>query len=253
MSNIMEVFKNCVIDKSSPMPVYYQIQTIIHNLIESKKLKMGDKIPTEEELCKIFNVSRMTIRQAIEGLVNSGELIREKGKGTFVASDKIIFELSALHSFSEDMKKRGLSVTNKIIETKIIKPPKEIANSLQITKDSSVFRLKRIRIVNRKPAAIEITYIPIERCPRIIDEDLENNSLFYLIENKYGLKLFYSDQTLEPVIAKKEESKLLQIKENSPLLKMTGITYLKNGYPIEYVVGLYRGDRYKFRLYLRRQ
>lgn len=253
MSNIAEVFKDCQVDKSSPMPVYYQIKTIIHNLIESKKLKMGDKIPTEEELCKIFNVSRMTIRQAIEGLVNSGELIREKGKGTFVTSDKIVFELSALQSFSEDMKKRGFSVTNRIIEKKIIRPTQEIAKSLQISKDSAVFRLKRIRIVNGEPAAIETTHIPIERCPGIVDEDLENNSLFYLIENKYGLKLFYSDQLLEPVIAKKEESKLLQIKENSPLLKMTGITYLKNGYPIEYIVGLYRGDRYKFRLYPRRE
>ncbi len=252
MNDLQTKFKSITIDKSLHIPVYYQIKTGIHNLIAEKSLKPGDKILTEEELCDIFNVSRMTIRQALNELVNSGELKREKGKGTFVTSNKILFDISRLHSFSEDMKYRGLTVSNKILEKKIISSNIEVYKALHITEKDKVLKLKRLRIIDNEPIAIETSYISMARCSGIENEDFLTDSLFRIFEEKYRLKLYYSEQTLEPIIAAKKEVNLLNIKNRTPLIKMTGITFLVDKSPLEYVIGLYRGDRYKFRLYPRR-
>ncbi len=249
----LKKFENVVINKDLPVPIYFQIAEIIINLIKSEKLKVGEQLPTEEELCRIFNTSRMTIRQALNSLSKAGYIIKKKAKGTFVASNKINFELSKLHSFSEDMESRGFRVTNKILDKKIIKYDKFIYDKLNLPDDSiKVLKLKRLRYVNNSPAAIETSYIPLDKCPGIEDEDMENNSLFKIFINKYNLIINYSRQTLIPIIANKSIAKLLEIKEGTPLIKMEGHTFLNNNAPIEFVEGIYNGERYKFTIEMKR-
>ncbi len=245
--NRINKFKNISIDKNSPIPIYFQIEKIIIDLIKNKKLDIGEQLPTEEELCRIFNTSRMTIRQAFSSLTKEGYIVKKKAKGTFVASNKINFELSKLHSFSEDMTSRGFKVTNKILDKRIIKYDKSVYLKLNLyNKETQVLKLKRLRYINASPAAIETSYIPLDKCPGIEKEDLENDSLFKIFINKYNLIINYSKQTLTPIIATKAISALLKIKGGSPLIKMEGITFLNNNLPVEYVIGIYNGERYKF-------
>jgi len=251
-NKIYSLFTKNSLQKTSPIPIYFQLQQLIHNLIQQNKLKEGDKLPTEEELCKIYDISRMTVRQAYDNLLKMELIYKLKGKGTFVSSKKLIFELSNLHSFSEDMKKRGLTVKNEIIEKKIISPNKIIEKHLQVSNNTKILKLKRLRYVQNLPAAIETTFIPLSLCHDLEKEDLTSKSLYNIIEKKYNLKITHSNQTLEPVISNEQESSLLHIKAGSPLIKMIGVTYIKNNIPIEYIVGLYRGDRYKFKLHLKR-
>ncbi len=251
--NRIKVFENVKVDKNLPVPIYFQIERIIIDLINNKRLKEGDQLPTEEELCVIFNTSRMTVRQALNSLAKNGYIIKKKAKGTFVASNKISFELSKLHSFSEDMEMRGYRVTNKILQKEIIIPDNKIKEKLNIVDNSiRVFKIKRLRLIDDVPAAIETSHIPLDKCPGIDKEDFKTNSLFKIFTNKYHLIINYSSQTLTPVLAKQEEAKLLEIKENTPLLKMEGITFLNNDVPIEYVIGIYSGERYKFTIEMKR-
>ncbi len=246
------LFNSLSLNKDSPVPIYYQLQQIIQDLINNKKLKEGDQLPTEDEVCRNFNISRMTVRQAYDNLLKMELIYRLKGKGTFIASRKFIFELSRLHSFSEDMQKRGLKINSKILDKAIINSNKSIREKLQIVDDSRLWKIKRLRFVQDIPTAIETSLISLKNCMGLENEDLENNSLFRILEKKYKLHISHSKQTIEPVLSSKEESTLLNIKIGSPLIRMTGTTYLKNDIPIEYIVGLYRGDRYKFNLYLKR-
>lgn len=250
--NIRNNFEKYNIDKNSPMPIYYQLEQVIQEMINSNELNEGDKIPTEEELCEIYNISRMTVRHAIAGLVNSGILIKKKAIGTFITSRKHLFQLSELHSFTDDMKKRGFNVTNTVLEKKIIKVDENLKNTFNINKISKILKIKRLRKINNEPLAIEISHIPLSIFSGIENEDFSTGSLFNIFEKKYNQRLSHSEQSLEPVIATADECKYLNIKKASPLLKMTGITYAANNLAIEYVIGYYRGDRYKFKLTLKR-
>lgn len=248
----VDLIKSLSIDKNSPVPIYSQIESILRKLIQKGKIKEGEKIPTEKELCTQFNVSRVTARQAISGMVNSGILLKMKAKGTFVKSSNFFFEISSLKSFSEDMKNRGFKVSNKLVYQKLIQADTKMASNLQINANDKVWTFKRLRYVNDEAQAIEISRIPLIRCPDIIQENLEKESLFNILENKYHFAISYSEQSLKPTIASQEQSKLMHIETGAPLLEMTGTTFLTNNLPIEYATGFYRGDRYRFHLTLRR-
>ncbi len=248
----LNLFSSVSLNKNSPVPIYYQLQQVIQNLINSNKIKEGEQLPTEEEICKLFNISRMTVRQTYDNLLRMELIYRLKGKGTFVSSKKIIFELSKLHSFSEDMKKRGLKVYSKVLEKRITRLDKAVKAKFHIPGNLKLLRIKRLRFVQHDPIALESSLIPVKMCPGLEKEDLARKSLFQILEKKYKLYISHSNQSIEPVLSDKVESSLLNIKIGSPLIRMTGTTYLKNNIPIEYIIGVYRGDRYKFNLYLKR-
>ena len=237
-------------NKNSPLPLYYQIKKILTEKIQKGDIKTGEKIPTEEELVNKYHVSRMTIRQAINSLVNEGYLERIKGKGSFVLEKKIQYGLLHLKSFSQDMKQRGFQVKNKTLEKKETTPTKKISTKLHIKTTDKILTVTRIRIVNKKPIALETTHIPSHLCPELIKENFNEISLFNILEKKYKLHLKNAEQILEPVLPDAHIRNILEIPNQTPLLKVSGITYLENNIPIEYIEAYYRSDRYKFILEL---
>jgi len=247
-----DLFDAIELDKNSPVPIYFQLQQGIHELINNKQLSEGEQLPTEEEVCSLFNISRMTVRQAYNSLLKMELIYRQKGRGTFVASQKYIFELSRLHSFSEDMKKRGFKIRSQVLEKNVIKADKDSCEKLKVNENAKLLKIKRVRFVQDVPVAVETSIIPLKQCPNLINEDLSKESLFLLMEKKYKLIISHSHQSLEPILASREDSSLLRVKVGSPLIRMTGITFLKNNMPIEYITGIYRGDRYQFNLNLKR-
>ncbi|RSL32176.1 GntR family transcriptional regulator [Salibacterium salarium] len=234
-----------MIDKNSPLPIYYQIQEMIRKKIESSEWEPGDMLPSERIFAEDFDISRMTVRQAVTELANEGLLRREKGKGTFVTEPKIEQTLQGLTSFTEDMKDRGLKPGSDLIQYSVLTPSKPVADTLQMNDTKQIHEIKRIRLADEVPMAFETTSINSDIVGEL-PEDIENHSIYYILEKEKGLKIGNGEQTFESSLARKEEADFLGIREGDPILLIRRITYLDDGTPFEYVKSAYRGDRYRF-------
>lgn len=240
------------VDKDSPVPLYYQLKNIICELIENEEIKENETVPTERELCEYHGISRMTVNKAIASLVNEGLLYRERGKGTFVVKNKEKHQLQNLLSFTEDMKRKGIVIDTKIISFHRKVPTKKMQQDLKLAKQQEVFEITRLRNVDGEPYAIEVAYIPTILCETLTAEMLENNSLYHILETNFDLKFDYGKQTIEPVLVNDYESELLQVKHKTLALMFSRLTYSKKGVPIEVTRSIYRSDRYKVEITLKR-
>lgn len=234
-----------MLDKQSPIPIYIQIEEQLKQQIQQGDFPIGTAIPSERELTERFGVSRMTVRQSITNLVNDGLLYREKGRGTFVASPKVEQPLNGLTSFTEDMVKRGMVPSSKLIGFEILEPESDIAAYLQLAQGDKVYFVERIRFADDKPMAIERTYLPVERFPDL-DQDSFQGSLYAMIEKDHQLTISRATQRMEAGLVKKDDAELLQIKPPAAILMIERISYLAGEQPFEVVRSTYRADRYKF-------
>lgn len=243
-----------MIDKKSPIPIYYQLEIQIRKMIESKQLKPGDALPSEREFTEKYDISRMTVRQAINNLVNDGLLYRQKGKGTFIAEKKIEQDLSDLTSFSEDMRSMGLTPHSKLISLQKMRSDSRIAMNLKISINDPIYEIKRIRMANDEPIALETMYCSQNLVGEITEEDLVN-SFYDFVEKNLKRKIAYGEQMIEASLANEEEINYLKLKKGDPILLMKRISYLDDGLetPLEYVKSAYRADKYKFHLQMRRK
>lgn len=235
-----------MIDRQSPVPVYYQIEQYIEEWIKEKNLQPGDRVPSEREWIEKFNVSRMTIRQAVMDLVNAGVLVRLKGKGTFVSEQyKIEKALNRLNGFTEDMLNRGMKPDSELLDFRKMIPPDRVAEKLSLSPDQQVFAIKRIRSADQRPMAIETTFIPVTLVPELTARSM-GTSLYDYIEKKCRRSINHAVQSLEAALLTSEEARLLDVSKGSPVLIIERIGYFESGEAFEWTKSLYRADRYKF-------
>lgn len=239
-------------NRNKPIPLYYQLKEIIKKQIESKELKPRDCLPSEREFSEKYGISRMTVRQAITELVNEGLLYRQQGKGTYVADPKIEQGLMQLTSFTEDMLRRGLQPSAKLISVQERLADEKAANALQLGEGEQIILIKRLRLADGEPMALETAHLASASFSAILDEDLENRSLYQFLEQRFHLQLNKATQIIEPGIARPEVAKLLHIRPGDPILILERTTFDQFDQPVEFVTSLYRGDRYKFYVELRK-
>jgi len=239
--------------RNSPLPRYYQLKEIMRDRIRSGEWKPGDLIPSERELGEQYGISRMTARQAITDLVNEGLFYREQGKGTFVSQRKITQQLIHLTGFTEDIRARGQRPSTKVLSAEMSPADETTAEKLRIPADTLIFRLQRLRLADGEPLAIEISQISFKGCERLLEEDLENNSLYRILETKYGMPLMEADQELEAGLADSEEAEVLKISVDSPVLFTRRTTYTERNQPIEYAKAIYCGNKYTFYTHMKRE
>lgn len=240
------------VDKDSPIPLYYQLKNIISEMIENEELTSDEVVPTERELCEVHGISRMTANKAIASLVNEGLLYRERGKGTFVVKNKEKHPLHNLLGFTEDMQRRGISIHTKIISFQRKSATKKLQHDLLLGEQEDVFEITRLRSVNDEPYAIETAHVPTSLCEGLTADMLENNSLYNILEKQFGLQIEYANQTIEPVLVNDYESQMLQVKQKTLALMFSRLTYTKKNIPFEVTKSIYRSDRYKFEITLKR-
>lgn len=228
-------------------PLYFQLKEIFHDKIESEELKEGDMIPSENELQRIYGVSRATVRKAIELLVYEGLMDKKKGKGTFVKRRKIEEQLPVLKSFTEEM--TGRDAYKKVISAAYTKASSGICTRLKLPPDESVLSLKRLMVVDGMPLGILHSYIPA-KFELSLDEDY-TKSLYRILEKK-GIRLKEAEQTIEVRVATDEETHLLGLDAPCPTLVIRRLAYSVNNEAVEYVAGVYRGDRYRYNCKLTR-
>jgi GntR family transcriptional regulator len=223
------------VDRSIPTPLYFQLKQILQDAIETGDLKVGDAIPTEMELVNQYGLSRATVRQAVLQLVNEGYLHREKGKGTFVTPPPAkIPLLESLRWFSGEMARKGILHGTRVLEQSIIPVPERPAECLKVAVGTTIFFLKRLRLLNDRPYLIDRHYIPYELCRGIERHDLEHVSLYKTLMEEYGFDLHHGWRELQPVIPAKEDIDLLGIYASTPLLYVESTVSDRDGKPLDY-------------------
>jgi GntR family transcriptional regulator len=239
-----------ILDEKSPIPLYFQLQEMIKKKIEEGFYKEGDLIPTEKELQQLYSVSRITVRNAIAGLVFEDLLVKKQGLGTIVARPRMVEDFSSLKSFTEKMAAQGAAVATQVIEVKRIGASERIAHHLAIEPESEIIYVKRLRFVDEEPIALFISHIRGDI--GITEDDDFKRSIFDLLENKCDIKISGGQKVIEATSANKEEAEFLKIDVDEPVLLIRNTTLDSDNKPIEYAEGVYRSDRYKYVLKLKR-
>ncbi len=225
---------------------YSEIESYILDKIKSEKFKSGEKIDSENDLVKKFNVSRMTVRRAIENLIQSNYLYREHGKGTFVSNheDKLPIFLNEIVGFNERAKRYNLKANTKIITYRLEIPYDKIQKILKLKKSDKVYYVERLRYINDEIAVLEITYIP----EKYVDKN--NLELFFNSKYEYASKKNLNIVKLEKefmgILPSKEIKELMQIRDLTPVFKQQIISYLENDAPFEFTETYYNQENYKF-------
>jgi GntR family transcriptional regulator len=235
-----------LLDSQSVIPLYHQLKEILKENIEAGNWNPGDTIPSENQLMQEYNISRNTVKKAIENLVQEGILNRVQGKGTFVSEPKFEQSLSGFYSFSKVMRERGLEPKDVIKSVKQVKAKPSIAKHLNLMEANNVFELKRIRYAQNEPMIIETSYVPQKYFPGLSKEMLEKSSLYDLMQQEYGVYVTRAKEIFEPVLIRDYESKYLQVEEGYPALLLDRIAYDSTEVPVEFCRSIVRGDRCRF-------
>ena len=244
---------NKSINKNIPIPLYYQLKTILLEYIKEQHPDMETPIPAEVEISENFGISRPTVRQAINELVVEGYLYRIKAKGTFISKPKINQDfLLVLDSFNKEMLKKGLNPSTKVIDMKTVESDEKVSKALKLQIGSRVIELSRLRFANEEPIVFVTTYLPHALCQLILEKNLEADSLYELLEKECRLVISRAERSLESTLAGEFEANLLQIEKGAPIQYFESVAYLSNGTPVEYSLAKYRGDRNKFTFELKR-
>ncbi len=225
---------------------YLDIKKWLRDVIMRGDYAPGDRIPSEHELAAQFKVSRATVRRALYELMLEGWVNKIQGKGTFVANKKYRQTLSRLTSFTEDMREFGLEPGARILYCRLEEAGEVMAKTLAINEQDTVFHIARIRLANGSPMALNTSVLPYKYVPGIEKVDLQQQSLYYILETIYHLHLWRSEHVIEPILADAHIAELLQVKPGAPLLRVEGVVYLKNNTPIEWTEMIYRADKYRF-------
>ena len=230
-------------------PRYSQIISYYQSLIESGKLVEGEQMPTEEAIGELFGVSRITVRQALEGLSQGGYIYKVQGKGSFVTSRKANMRLDHLIGFSEEMRGLGMAPSSLLIDQAIMNPSETTAKALKLDKGQKVYVISRVRCADSVPMAVERVYLPFNRFAGIETYDLKE-SLYTILRDRYGCESSKAAQSIQAGLANSFDAKLLQIKTGAPILRISRTTYDVSNTPFEYTESVYRGDKYIFRVTL---
>lgn len=242
-----------MLDRQSPKPLHQQLEDILKERIENQEWKPDSNIPSENELSKMYGLSRMTVRSVITRLVHEGLLYRVPGKGTFVSSPKIVSKPLSQMGIREQLEEMGYETETKLLSITIDQAPIKISKKLKIDENSQVYIIKRARYVRNEPLSIHTSYIPISLCPEIQEKNFEEVQLCDILEFDYNLKIRKIEETLESSTATDYEAKILRIKPGSPLLLLQDIVMTEDEEPIEYSKVIFRGDKIKLKLEFSKQ
>ncbi|WP_425148629.1 GntR family transcriptional regulator [Deinococcus sp.] len=237
--------------RESPSPLYLQVKRELHEKILGGQLSPGDKVPSERELAERFRVSRMTARQALREMEAEGTLTRVQGAGSFINQPKLIENVVELSSFTEDMERRNLTPSARLLNVSLQKPDEVVRGLLALKARQEVWQINRLRFAERVPMSLETMFLVADAFAGLSDKNL-TGSIYRLLEADYGLKIGSATQTIEAVYPSAMEIQMLCAPPQTALLRLKKVTHTQAGEPFEFVTALYRGDRYAFETTLTR-
>lgn len=240
-------------NSNSIEPLYKQVYMQLNQLIEDNTLQPGDKLPSEAELEKQFDVSRITIRRAVQELVYENKIVKKAGKGSFVVKPKAE-PLSALTSFSENMIAQGYKPSYMNSRIQLVLPSPAVAKHLAVDKTAKVLNINRLMLADSLPMSIQDSYLPgfiYNINPSIfLPELMDKISLYKILEIEFGISLSVAEERIEATKATEKEAKLLLIKTDDPILLVERVAYDDKGIAVEYVKMIYPSSRYRYKVKL---
>ncbi len=241
-----------VIDRTSPLPYYHQLKQILLSDLREKDLAAGDRLPGDHELCATFDVSRTVVRQALAELETEGVIVRVKGRGTFVAPQKTSEHLvQSLTGLYEDVAARGSHLRSEVRRQEVVPADEQIATELELEPGAPVVVVERLRFVDEEPWVLVTTYLPEGVAPGLVGEDLTNQSLYALLEQRYDVHLTHGRRGVEAAVAGGPLAADLGIEPGDPVLVLRSTSYAGER-PVEMFVAYHRGDRSRFEVILQR-
>lgn len=232
----------------SPVPLYSQLKEILRTRILDGTYPPLSRMPSEAELGRAFDVSRITVRQALGDLQKEGLIFKIHGKGTFVAKPKAFQNVSTLQGLGESMSQRGYEVINRLRSFKVVPADAQVAARLQVAEGENVVQIKRARLVNRELVSLEITWLPEAVGKRLEKADLVSRDIFLILENDCALPLGHADLAIDAILADTELARALEVEEGSPVMRIERLTHTADGAPLDYEHLYYRGDAFQYRL-----
>jgi len=239
------------IDKNSLLPLYHQVEESLRQQIADRVYPPGQSIPTEIELQEEFDVSRETVRKAVNNLVSAGLVEKRKGVGTFVTHPKIVHRIGHIYGSYEEIVARGMIPSTTFIEKKEISPLEPMRQEMALENGATVIKVKRVRFANEEPVAILSSYVPKDLAPELAQVDFISNSLYKTLETIYHLKLSEGDEIIEAAAIRGKDANWLQVRRGAPILVVRRLTYLQNSRVIEKLTALYRSDKFKYMVKLK--
>lgn len=229
-------------------PLYVQLMEELETSIRNGVYKPGDKIMTEAEMAKEYGVSLITVRKAVGSLMEKGLLVRKQGKGTFVTKPKYSRNMKKLQSFTEMCEQMGVKPGAQVLENRLIMADKKVADRLGIEPGSNVVYISRLRLADGEPVQVEKSYFPLKYA-FLLEEDLNNGSMFECLKEKAGAKVASSEKMIELCRATAEEAALMDVKKGDYLLFVKSTAYDENGEPMYAGIQLINGDRFSLYVY----
>lgn len=243
--------------RDSAIPLYRQIMSRVEGDIASGQLPPGSRLGSESELSRLFGVSRITIRQALQELVTVGLLVRTPGKGTFVRADTRALRLTRLTGFGENMRQIGRVPGYRTLTVEQIAAPARVADSLALVSHTLVVRIERVLLADGEPIAIQNSYLPIQlirpALPMLTPALLDSASLYGVLEDTTGLVLDRAVEEVDPAVAGAREAEILETPEGTLLLRVHRVVFDQRDRGIEDVILHYHAGRYSFRVELDRR
>ena len=230
-------------------PKYYILKKVLEEKIENEEFPAEEPIPSERELMEMYQVSRITVRKAVDELVNEGYLYKIQGKGTYVKTDERSSNLFAITSCTEDVVRMGMKPTKKVMVAELVYANAKRAKALEITQEERVFMLGRILFADQEPLNYTVTFLPEKVFPGIDRHSFDRESLYQVLQEEYGVRLTKARRTIEAILARDEVAEYLDIEEGSPIILFRCVTYgIVNGkeIPVENFKCYYRTDKFKF-------
>lgn len=212
-------------------PIYKTIENNIKEQINSGGLKEGDLIPSEHELCEQFNVTRMTVRSALNNLVKEGYITRRRGIGSIVLGNRISDNISTIKGYTKEMSSKGYDITTKIISLEIVEADNVIKDKLNLELGENLWQVKRVRYAEGEAVSYMMTYMPVKMFPNLKKVNCES---LYKYLGECGYKISKAQREVEAIIANEELIELLELEYEAPILHIEQVGLLDNGEAFEY-------------------
>jgi GntR family transcriptional regulator len=231
-------------------PKYVRIRDWLLDRILSSGLTRGDKLPSEHDLIRQFDVSRVTVRQALDALRLQGIVESRHGKGWFLRSVRAVQNLGRLQGFGEMLAPMGVRARSEVLDLAECAAPQAVTGAFGLPENTNLVRIARLRIANGRVMSYDLSYFPIEIGRRLLQQDLASEDIFVLLEQALGIQLGFADVTIEMAPAEVDAAERLHIAPATPIFKMTRLTHDRRGFPIdfEYVYGLPESHVFKVRV-----
>jgi GntR family transcriptional regulator len=232
--------------RPGPVPLHHQVYLDLKSALDQGIYKPGDRLPTERDLARHYGCSLITVRRALYELTREQRLERTQGRGTYVLQPRIDRDLADTNSFAQEMTRLGLVAETRVLAARAEPAGESVATGLQLQPGAPTLYLERLRLASGEPMLLEMVHLPAERFPGLLASDLEHGSLYELLRLRYGTEIAATRETLEPVLLKAREARLMGRKPRSAALLVEGIASTADGIPVELSRTFVRGDRTRY-------